>query len=68
MPTSMCTETLESLWLSEGTPAAMCVGKKEYVIEDLKLIKTILEKYLCIYAFTFISAFSVYSLCFLHLS
>jgi len=64
----MCTKTLVSLHLSVRALAAVCVGKKESVIEDLKLIKTILEQYLCICAFMFTSAFSLYLLYFLHLS
>ena len=40
----MCAETLVSLQVTE----TMCIGLKEAVIEDLSIIKVVLEHYLCI--------------------
>ena len=64
----MCIGTLVSLQLSARALVAVCTGKKESVIEDLNIIKTILQQYLCICVFMFTSTFTVNSLLSLQLS
>ena len=66
--TTVCAKTLVSSQLSAQSPTVVYAGKKESVIEELNIIKTILEQYLCICAFMFTSTFTMNYLCLLKLS
>ena len=56
---------LVSPHLNAQAPAVVCAGLKESVIENLSIIKVVLEHYLCICVLVFTSKFTVYSLCLL---
>lgn len=46
-------------------PTVVCAGLKESVIEDLSIIKVVLDHHLCIYVLVLTSKFTIYLLCLL---